>query len=457
MKRAREFVLNGLLAVLVLLSLVLSSFIWFPPDQWRNTHPSEPRLNPTPISGEGSMPDIFRPERIYVRTKENQVAMFGAGSEDYRHVWNDVRWFLSSIHMGGLPPLLTDAEPHATGSITLVLPVALELREWADYWGWSVSGLLNPRTSVDQVTLYVGETPWMSLTGPTGWEYRVGPLPEKDAKQLQEVIGKVAPELFVKSRPLTLPKDTTLQVLPGVLVPDVSTMKLAEVSFRKPDQNAEEARYFPDLSVVRKIDERDAQSFTDGQRLLKLNKNGILEFWSVPAPGAPPELNRAMGAAKEFVDAHGGWPQDLVLSRYRQQPGKGTTLIFELRKAGPFPVESVDGAAWVEVVTGDRNDPGTDRISRFRRFPDITSIKFSGPAISIISPEQALKNAQKSLPQIMQDFIREIHLAYLISATSQDLEQAWSLEPVWVIEVGENPVYVSALINSTKMPLMPQF
>ncbi|HEY3365322.1 MAG TPA: hypothetical protein VGK74_09755 [Symbiobacteriaceae bacterium] len=463
MARIWETTLNTLLAVLVLTSLALSSIIWFPPEQWKTARLAEPQVNSGPVAGGGTMPDILRPERIYLQTKGNKVALLSPGSPEYSQLWRSVRDVLSDIRPAMLSAQVTEGEavPGEAvqgeavqgDSITLVLPLAQELRDWADYWGWGSLGVLNPRSMVDRLTLFLGPKPALSLTGPTGREYRIGPLPEREQKRLQDIVARMDVGLFARYRPLKLPKDSPTRIQTGILVPEVTTMKSARIELRKPDQNMEEARYFPDLSVVRKIDERDAQSFTDGQRLLKFSKSGVLEFWSVPPPGFPPDLARARNATKDWVDTHGGWPHELVLTRFRQQTGK-STMVFEIRSNGPFPVESADGAAQVEVVSADRNDPVGDRVTRFRRFPDITAIVFmeAVPAVPLISPEQALQTAAQELPDVMQDLVRELHLAYLVESSGRELELGWSLEPVWVIQMGDLPVYVPADPRSGKKP-----
>ncbi|MDB4894115.1 MAG: hypothetical protein JWN15_377, partial [Firmicutes bacterium] len=343
-------------------------------------------------------------------------------------------------------------EPEAKDAeaVTVVLPVALTLSDWAERWHWNTVGLRNPSMKIDRVVYRLGAAPTLDLSGPSGQYYRVGPLTEKDHKALQELIRVMEPELFQKYRPLAA-KEVTVRVLSGIQVPDVGAMPGAKVSARTPEVKWEEVRYFPDLSVVRQIDEKDARSLTDGQRLVRLTASGVLEYRAADAQGTAPELPRAEQAARDWVDARGGWPQDLVMGSYVQEPGK-TTLVFEQRSQGPFPVESAGGALTIQVAA-DRADPAADRILSLRRLPDLVPA-FDQSMQPIIKPERAIQIAAEEFPSIFfLEALREVHLAYLIVPESGTANAGWVLEPVWVLQAGEERVYVAALAQSRMKPV----
>ncbi|MFO7274849.1 MAG: hypothetical protein DIU55_008275, partial [Bacillota bacterium] len=64
--RAREALLNLLLAVLVLTSVALSVRIWYPEPLFGDADAAEPSLQQQPVPAVREMPEIFRPERIAV-------------------------------------------------------------------------------------------------------------------------------------------------------------------------------------------------------------------------------------------------------------------------------------------------------------------------------------------------------------------------------------------------------
>jgi hypothetical protein len=456
MIRIREFILNGLLAVLVAASIALSAQVWFPPEQVGLTGAREPRIQLPPPVGEGQMPDLYRPERILVQrgskeSKENkEIALLPLGSPDYARVWRLTQGILTGLRALAAPTEIDEPDVADSEVVTLVLPLSLTLTEWADRWHWNTFGPRNPNMKIDRVYYRLGQTPAIDLSGPTGQFYRLGGMSASDQKLLMDQIKAVEPGLFRKYRPLVT-KDLSPRVIKGLLVPDVQEAPRGRATSRRPDPKWEEIRYFPDLSVVRQIDEKDAQSFTDGQRLLRLGSSGLLEYRTADMAGSAPELSRAEKATKDWVDARGGWLQDLVLGWYVQEPGK-TTLGFEFRTVGPFPVESAGGAMVVQVAS-DRAATAADRIISLRRFPELAPV-FEPGNRPLITPEQAVQVAAEEFPGAMIfEAVREIHLAYLVQPAGRTGESGWVLEPAWVIQAAEERLYVPAFVQSQVPPV----
>jgi hypothetical protein len=141
----------------------------------------------------------------------------------------------------------------------------------------------------------------------------------------------------------------------------------------------------------------------------------------------------------------------LVIGSYVQEPGK-TTLVFEQRSQGPFPVESARGALTIQVAA-DRADPAADRILSLRRLPDLVPA-FDQSMQPIIKPEQAIQTAAEEFASIFfLESLREVHLAYLIVPEGGTGNAGWVLEPVWVLQAGEERVYVAAVAQSPMKPV----
>lgn len=451
MQQIKEFSLNGLLAVLVAVSIVLSYRVWFPSDQGGLWRPKEASVQTSPPA----QPEIFkdahfhRPERIYVQNKDGQTALLPAGSLEYLRVWNGVRDVLTELGPmnGQMPP---DEEVDRSGeSVTLVLPISLTLDQWAQLWEWKIGGLPNFSLKVDRVTVYLAKSPIIYFSGVTGVVFRAGPLPAGDQKTLKGLLAEIEHDRFMKYRPLVT-KDVAVKQAGGLMVPDVTEMPEGALNIERPDGAVEQARYFPDLSVVRHIEEKDANSFTDGQRWLRLTIGGQTEYVTAPPVGAPPDLLRAREAAREWVLSHGGWPQDLVLNEYVQQPGR-SVLVYNLRLDGAaFPIESAGpaesfGGAIRLELTLTRDQVVT--IRQYRRYPEFTH-SFTGRNIPVKPAETALENVVEQFPSLFlfEGELREMHLAYLIH--QPDKLGTWKLEPVWVIQVGEKRVYTPAALMS---------
>lgn len=440
MERVKAFSLNSLLALLVILSIGLSIQVWFPADQIGVLGAREPHIQVPPPAREGKMPDMYRPERIYVEREEDQVALLQSGTASYGRVLRATQAILNGSRVFAAPIEVSQLDREETKGITLIFPVALTLAEWADRWHWSAPALQYASVKIDRVLFLLDEIPAIYLYGPSGQIYRLGPLANSEQNVLYGLIAALEGDLFTRYRPLQT-EGLSPRILPNLLVPEVSEVPIAIAVVRKPEPKWEEIRYFPDLSVVRQIDEKDANSFTDGQRLLRLITNGILEYRTANVQGTAPQLSRAEGVAQDWIDARGGWPQDLVLGSFLQEPGK-TSLIFELRTQGPYPVESSGGALIVQVAA-DR-EVSADRIVSLRRFPAVSPI-FEESTTPVIAPETAVQMAAKSYSRLfLFEPLREVHLAYLVEPGTLDGEPAWRIEPAWVLQVGEDRLYIPA-------------
>jgi hypothetical protein len=441
MQRVKEFALNGALAVLVILSFVLSYQVWFPSHTGGPWRTREAHVQSSPPPQSGGEPDVHRPERIYVQNKEGQVALLATGSPAYGPVWNGLKGVLKGLEplYSQLPP---DTEEEGTvASITAVLPVPLMLNQWAQEWTWDAGGLPNASLKVDRVTVTLSKTPMLHFSGANGGVYRVGPLSAEDQHLLTGLVDALDPGLYRTYRPLTA-KDLPIKLTAGLTVPDITEMPEGTVTARQPDAAVEQARYFPDLSVVRHIEERDANSFTDGPRWLRLKHNGQTEYATAPPVGVPPDLQRAREAAKAWVPGHGGWSQDLVLGGYFQQQAGRRLLFYNLRLDGNgFPVETAspvagDGALVLELTHLDQ----TTTVLEYRRDPEFTPL-FTDSLIPIQPAEQVLKDAAERFPSLFlfDGDVREMYLGYLIC--QPDKLTTWKLVPVWITQVGEKRIY----------------
>lgn len=441
MQRVKEFMLNGALAVLVILSFVLSYQVWFPSHTGGSWRTREAHVQSSPPPQAGGEPDVHRPERIYVQNKEGKVALLVTGAPAYDPVWNGLKGVLKGLEplYSQLPPDDEDEGPSET--ITAVLPVPLMLNQWAQEWAWDAGGLPNASLKVDRVTVTLSKTPILHFSGANGGVYRVGPLSQEDQHLLTGLVGALDPDLFRTYRPLTL-KDSPIKLAEGLSVPDIAEMPVGAVAVGQPDAAVEQARYFPDLSVVRHIEERDANSFTDGPRWLRLKQNGQMEYATAPPVGTAPDLLRAREAAKAWVPGHGGWSKDLVLGAYYQQQAGRAMLVYNLRLSGNgFPVEKAspamgDGALVLELTRLDQ----TTTVLQYRRDPDFTPL-FTDTVISIQPAEQALEAAVKRFSALfaLEGEVREMYLGYLIWLP--DKLSTWKLVPVWITQVGEKRIY----------------
>ncbi|MFZ5816163.1 MAG: hypothetical protein ACOY93_12825 [Bacillota bacterium] len=454
----KDTALDLLLAVLVVTSLFLSLRVWSTPAELLSPPPNAPSVQPQPPALDRQMPEILRPEMILVKPQPpvaeageaaapqgTTMASLHAGAVPYRQAWPRIRAVLTGFRPSGGGAFQVDQIPDRLRQgawVQLQLPTSMVLHEWVDHWQWNIPFLRNGSIRVDRVTFYLSEPGAIYLSNPAGQTLYLSDLSEADRNELAAVIKGLDPALFVPYRPLET-KELYVRVQPDLLVPVMDAMPKAQARILFPDERHEEARYFPDLSVVRQIDEKEARSLTDGQRLLRFTSTGMLEYRTADISDATfaPDRQRALAMTQEWVGSRGGWPQELVLRRFVQQPGRAR-FEFDYRSGGPFPVESVGSAVQVHV--------SAQRVVYFSRYPAFVETLFSPEKQPIITPEAAIQRARDQVMGLLTEQVRSVHPAYMVRPVPGD---RWELEPAWVIQAGDIRVYVPAVVGREKSPV----
>lgn len=442
----REALLDLLLVALVLTSVMLTVRIWYPEPLFGDDDTTEPSLQMQPVPIVREMPEIFRPERIAVVRADGGRAELHAGSPTYSTSWQRVRKALTGLDVQGGATLI-DQVPRADAAVPwleLFLPTALQVSQWADLLQWQAPVLRNGSMLVDRVIVTLGERPAVYLSGPLGFDLYLADLPEERQAALAAHVERLDPALFGTYRELVL-DGLGVTAVPGLVVPDATAWPAAEVTVLLPDLWEEEARYFPDLSVVRQIDEEDARSLTDGRRLLRVTRSGVLQYRTAEGSGqaASPELEPALAAAGQWVGSRGGWPQDVVLHRYERDAGVGR-LSFEIHTGARYPVQSLPGVMQVHVSGGER-------VIYFERTPTVANVTFDGDLLPLMAPEDALAHALPAAAALSSEPVRAMYLTYLLRPPAAAGEP-WTAEPTWVIQAGSTEVYVNAVAREYPLP-----
>ena len=445
--RVRELLLDLLLAVLVLTSVLLSVRIWYPEPLFGAADTAEPSLQQQPIPIVREMPEVFRPERVVVLSAEGGRAELHPGFPTYAASWQRIRTALTGLDIRGGATLIDEVPRGAEAApvLELYLPTALQVSQWADLLRWETSLLRNGSILVDRVTMTLGERAAVYLSGPPGFNLYLAELPEARRLSLVAHVERLNPALFGQYRELAL-EGLGVRAEPGLVVPDVAELPAAEVHVSMPDLREEEARYFPDLTLVRQIDEHDARSLTDGRRLLRITGAGLLQYRTAEGSGetGAPTLEQSLEAAGTWVGSRGGWPQDVVLHRFVRDAGVGK-LVFEVHTGARYPVQSLPGAMQVHVSA-------TDRVVYFERTPTVANVTFlDDDMLSLIQPEAALAHALPAAPVLASEPVRAMYLTYLLKPPA-DVGGQWTAEPTWVIQAGQTEVYVNAVAREYPLP-----
>lgn len=427
-KLSRETFWDGVLATMVIISLVLSAKLWFPTAGSDSTDGKGASIQEIPQSSYAAMPVIHRPERILVRRADGKMALFMTSSTSYEAL----RLLVGRI-VNDLKDPTWVAEPPAAiaeGSfITLYMPFPLTFDQIADEWAWDALSGRGNGFKVDQITVSLTEGGATWLLGSAAGGYRVDGMGADDRQELMAALdGLKETEL----KPYRLLKDVAGVALRSpIWIPDVPGIQELSAVVTSPARAEVEARFFPDLSVVRQIDEQGAVSLTDGQRLLRISDEGVLDFNLARGSRETGTPVGQMQIIRRWVEENGGWPRDVVQTRVATEGGR-TIYQFELRLVASYPVESNGGALQIEL-TGNQ-------VLFFRRYPDVAGIRPGANQLPIRTPEQALELAASEKPMVSLTPIRDAYLSYQLEPDGLD----WVVEPTWVFRMGEARLLVPA-------------
>lgn len=424
-----ETFLDGLLAFMVVVSLLLSALLWFPAAPAPSGSSGGTSVQELPPASSAAMPVIHRPDRILIQRADGKMALLMSSSTTYDRFRNLV---VNAVNDLKEPAWVMD--PHALPAgitISLSLPYPLTLDELASEWAWDGLSGRGGSFKVDQIDLSLVDGGQVRLGGAAAGDYLLGPISAAGRQQLLDAIKGLDEAEFKPYRPLQ--EVAGVKFREPLWVPDVTSAPDLSVVVETPDRPTEEARFFPDLSVVRQIDEQGAISLTDGQRLLRLTDQGILEFNSAQPNRETGTPVSQMEVIRRWVDQNGGWPGEVVLTRSATQDGR-SLYQFELRLVGPYPVESNGGALTIQI-TGNQ-------VLTYRRYPKVAGLRPGGTESAIRTPEQALAIAAGQVPMMTLMPLREVYLSYQIQPG--DAGRPWIVEPMWVFHTSDWRVLVPA-------------
>ncbi len=198
--------------------------------------------------------------------------------------------------------------------------------------------------------------------------------------------------------------------------------------------------FFIDLTLVRQIKERDeAVIYTDGQRGLRVNSQGLIEY-SAPAKKHEPEVlsyQEALIKGIEYVTVYGGWPEILNLkitelsSLLLESEGFYRLKLNSYYKG--FPI--IFGYTPLDLVF---NKQGLVSYQR-----QIFELEVGQEKSKVIGVEKALEGILNDLPELFsQKSSRKVTRCFLAYIPVQGVNRI--LRPYWIIEIDN---YYRVLLN----------
>lgn len=372
---------DGVLAVLVIISLVLSAALWWQQPQFRE------------IGGEVAATSGRQEERerpvltlppLLLHFPEDRHLALSPGQPYYNYAWEGVTAALRSVRFERVKdaPLASAEELRQRRqglAVEFTLSGTAAIHEWLATWGLDRGTTPADSPGVTRVLLSLQEP--VSAIVWTSEGPRV--VPTVTSATLRDRLQTLA-----QARSLTawrpMPDEVAgVRVGEGIYVPDVRTLPAFTVPAGRTSRAGQVAdAFFLDLSVVRTITEHDeALLFTDGQTGLRVYPWGGVEYQRAQALTTGQEPLSVAAAADrvfQFARERDMWPREAYVTSTGRTSGQ-RTVRFGQRLAG-WPVFASTPALEATL------DGGT--IVRYSRsaHPAVPT----GSHVPIITPEQAV-------------------------------------------------------------------
>lgn len=314
----RDSVLGWILLFLVGISLFLSYSIWV-------SVPGNKSAVPQLFHGKSvDMDTVISPAKIVVHPGNTYHTLLQQSTTLYDRTWDFSKKALASFWSGGSVSAVqvTDDFFSVKKGIEVTFPVPLPASFLKQFLGLNTGRDILENSTISsfflvddsEVTAYLKDShgTYYKLNKPQdGSEQDFGEL----AKLLKDVTNAKLPKYA------NLPRSGAKLKISGGIYVSLSPYQLPTYFVKQETvlNDATAAKFFPDFSVTRKIEENDgAVIYTDGQRGLRVYPDGALEYnapskrETKPLPGFYDALNTAV----EFVNVCGGWPENAYLSSY---------------------------------------------------------------------------------------------------------------------------------------------
>lgn len=384
-----------------------------------------------------------RPDPMQLMLPRQMVANLGRdahvlllpGTALYDQAWNAAMQVLTHVEtaVDASPPAEELEALRRDQALELTFQAAAPLGDWLRVWRGTPGLQMWPSTR--HILLVLGRSPQVLLEVDGESRWARAPL-TAGANGVAEALHQAA--LAPPSPAVSLPARVgVFDVTPGLYVP-AEGLPVTEAHLIPDPLKADvlARSLFPDMSVVRRIEERDgADIYTDGARWLRVYANGQSEY---SVPGADQSgrigLTEALDSAIEFITLHGGWLLGSTLTQVKQDGGL-YQLGFGLRFNG-LPVVASQPPVLINVT-------GRGVIAYNRRLLAPQGPPTApAPAISAVRALESL-SADKS---VSSGRVVDMYLGYLRAGDN-------ALEPAWVVDLASRQTLAVNAITADVMPV----
>lgn len=437
-----------LLVALIISSLTLTGQMWMANYSAQQPGPPNTDLKqPEPL-------EVLSPTAIHVHTDRGS-RLFSPGDPVYTASWRHFRTLVSGAAALTDLKVATQVEWERAlraGSVELKLGGQVQLRMWLEALAVQPSGL-SPEHSVDRVMVsrYANHVYFLNTRQGKYYVWENASISNQPSKVREETIKHLDWVAQQKTGQAIRQLTTAYRskAAAWVYVPSSpGAWPQLLVSHEKGRSQQLANSFFPDLSLVRRVGERDGRiSLTDGLRHVYLHADGTVQYvattWFTSNPDTIYSYSTAaLNKSLSFVARFGGWPEEVKLSLMEIQPKQGQEVAkihFEFIPYAGFSVQGiahyVPVVSWRQQIALTINEKEVSDYQRSLYHP----IRDGASPTQIIAAESALRAIEKSLiPGVL---ITDVYLGYY----QRDIDQPEEfLYPVWVIEQGEERLMVNA-------------
>ncbi len=291
---------SGLLAFLVLTSLIFSYTLWYgaPPYEFSKPITSE-RIH---FSNPRSLSELIMPYRVVFSQEEGLYHVFAPGQELYQTA---VSIFRSTLLTAGLEPATREewlaAQEEAGLRLDFRYPYPLKVVD-------------RPEMPALNTTSY-----YISLRGSDAWLmtlagdcYRVN-LTASRLDLLRRFSDAQDLTVYRLADNSDLPPEVNATFIGDIFLP-LQDISLPVRQWEQETLDLERLLrvFFIDMSLVRRIEEKDgAVIYTDGQKGVRVYPAGAVEYTMAGGRGGLLSGEQALSMAGEIIALYGGWTADL--------------------------------------------------------------------------------------------------------------------------------------------------
>ncbi len=436
------------LITLVLLSLVLTFFLWYGTAYYEDTeivfqedfYFEEPRKEISTIV----------PSEIVLPLPDNEFVVCRKGTDDYHKIWEKTISLLSGSYIDEISE--NDTIPMETPSLIFYFDPLIPLQ--------SIEGLPGTIISdMDKMYLFIYESESVAVLRSEEKVMLIKFNDELLSDELANILNKALNNNTMTYCLLISEKDTSMWDFDFSVSGDIylpcddlyMNSNITLVREKIPTDDLLKA-FFVNKKLARRIEGPDGTLiFTDGEKGLR-----IWEYVEYTAPrlekgSATYSYRSAVQKANEYICYYGGWPEKLYLEDIYLNNFTGANSIGKCYFARwvfyheGFPVIGRGGGIDIKF-----NDQGLYYYNRSLLVPSINSKE----KIRVTPGEDAIKRAFEIYVEDVNDEIKlnvkDVYIAYLIEAFPENGQA--QAHPVWVININDEIIYLDV---SELAPLKP--